>query len=71
MDKTPQKMDKTPQKIRAALSADNLLRAGIESYSVDDDAAKVFLDIAEQMYSSVNDHWNAQTARDWRNLIRG
>jgi hypothetical protein len=63
-------MDKTRQIIRAALSADDLLRAGIESYSVDAAAAKVFLDIAEKMYSSVNDHWNAQTARDWRSLIR-
>jgi len=63
-------MNETRQKIRAALSADDLLRAGIECYSIDDAAAKVYLDIAEKMYCSVNDHWNAQTARDWRNLIR-
>jgi hypothetical protein len=63
-------MDEVVQKIRAALSADDLLRAGIQSYDKDNAAAKVFLDIAEQLYASVDDSWNAQTARGWRNLIR-
>jgi hypothetical protein len=62
-------MDIESEKIRATLSADELLRAGIEAYSVDKAAAKVYLDIAEQMYSTVKDNWNAQTARDWRALI--